>query len=345
MGLVGRRRSRAAGSSSGQQGGGQDTVQGKSGSGGRTTRATFSGAALGVARLGGSPCLPSCPLFPHRRTTSSSGRSARWWAASSPAGARTGSLMKKKKNVAHMLVHTLVSYPCIIRLFHTLAACPCHIPLLLTPVAYQLWAGGGGGRVRSTTARAASSTTRRRAASSRVAARTACGGKGGSEQDRGHHRKWWQSSGCPRLRWCPLSWLLLPLFVCQAKRDGDRSPFSGNSGDSCNIRPASYYKDGCPEKQNALRTLALYPCFTSLHHTIVSYPCRLPLPHTTVANPCYIPAAGGGRAGACQEHNEADFDPTAAGSGINRATTVPPSAAAGGVSQGSPLLLERAMSC
>ena len=41
----------------------------------------------------------------------------------------------------------------------------------------------------------------------------------------------------------------------------------------------------------------------------------------------------------------ADFDPTAAGSGINRATTVPPSAAAGGVSQGSPLLLERAMSC
>ena len=93
-------------------------------------------------------------------------------------------------------------------------------------------------------------------------------------------------------------------------------------------------------------TLLSYPCFISLHHTHVPYPCRLPLLHTTVANPCYIPAAGGGRAGACQEHDkDGEHDPTAAGSGINRATTVPPSAAAGGVSQGSPLLLERAMSC
>ena len=39
-----------------------------------------------------------------------------------------------------------------------------------------------------------------------------------------------------------LSWLFLPLFFCQDKRGGDRSPFSGNSGDSWNIRPANLYK-------------------------------------------------------------------------------------------------------
>jgi hypothetical protein len=45
------------------------------------------------------------------------------------------------------------------------------------------------------------------------------------------------------LWWLALSWLFPPFFCYQDKRGDDRSPFSGNSGDSWNIRPANYYKD------------------------------------------------------------------------------------------------------